>query len=164
MIPMVTEDARVPTETCTHSRMIAAHKGGMVIQKLEPGNEVCHILLASILIFLLGSTMISCAKISDLINTPQIKSAENLDKSKTPEIERADKARNIKTKEWVGHHRDELATRRGLPSHEARLAHGGRSLVYQQQGGSGNQRNPRCRTVFITDAQGIIQAAADYAC
>ena len=171
--------------------MITAHKGERGIQKLEPENELGHILRVPILLCLLGSTMSSCAKISEVMNPPQVKSAENSDTptqelkspensdtsktpeiksaeksdtSKTPEIRRADKAPNIKTKEWVGHHRDELATRQGPPSHEARLAHGGRSLVYQQQRGSPNQRHPHCRTVFITDAQGMIQAAADYAC
>ena len=172
--------------------MIAAHTGERHVQKLGAANEVGHILWVPLLLCLLGSTMSSCAKISEVMNPPQIQRAENSDIRNTPkrtsagnsensnppeitsaehsdrsqmsEIEKADKARTIKTKEWVGHHRAELATRRGPPSHEAPLAHGGRSLVYQQQRGSGNQRHPRCRTVFITDAQGMIQAAADYAC
>ena len=172
--------------------MIAVHNRERGIHKLGAANEVRHILLVPLLLCLLGSTMSSCAKISEVINTPQIKRAENADtrntpektsagnseksnppeitsaehsdRSQMPEIKKADKARTIKTKEWVGHHREELATRRGPPSHEAPLAHGGRSLVYQQQRGSANQRHPRCRTVFITDAQGMIQAAADYAC
>jgi len=114
---------------------MAARKGEMVIQKRELENTFGH-LLVPILLFLLGATMISCA--------------ENSGK--------------FKTQDWVGHHRDELATRQGPPSHEARLAHGGRSLVYQQQGGVAKQRHHRCRTVFITDSQGIIQAAANYSC
>jgi hypothetical protein len=122
----------------------------MVIKNLEPGNQFGHTLLVPILMFLLGSTLISCAKNSGEIKTQEIKSAGNSGK--------------IKTQDWVGHHRDELATRRGPPSNEARLAHGGRSLVYQQQEGSAKQRHNRCRSVFITDSQGIIQAAADYSC
>ena len=155
--------------------MIAAHNGERGIHKLGAANEVGHILWVPILLCLLGFTMISCAKISGSMHTPQIQRAENADTRKTPERtsaehtdrsqmperEKADKARTLQTKEWVGHHRVELATRWGPPSHEAPLAHGGRSLVYQQPRRSGNQKHPRCRTVFITDAQGMIQAAAD---
>ena len=130
---------------------MTARKGEMVIQKRKPGNAFWHILLVPILLFLLGATMISCAENSD-------------NKIKTPVINSAGNSRKIKTQDWVGRHRDELATRQGPPSHEARLAHGGRSLVYQQQAGPPNQRHPHCRTVFITDSQGIIQAAANYSC
>jgi hypothetical protein len=96
-----------------------------------------HILLGTLLIVVIGVTMISCTG--------------NSDHSK-------------KAHDWVGHHRDELTALRGQPSHEAPLAHGGRSLVYQRQGGPVNQRRARCRTVFITDAKGIIQSAGEYPC
>ena len=139
-------------------------RGERGIKTLAAANEVGHILVVPLLLLLLASTISSCAKISDTTHTQEIKRAENSDTSTTPEIKRAEKAPTIKTKEWVGHHRDELMTRRGPPSHEARLAHGGKSLVYQQPRGSPNQKHSHCRTVFITNAQGIIQAAADYAC
>ncbi len=99
--------------------------------------EFMHILLGTLLMVGIGVTMISCAG-----NSGHIK----------------------KTQDWVGHHRDELTTLRGLPSHEAPLAHGGSSLVYQQQGGSAKQRRSHCRTVFITDSKGIILGAGDYSC
>ena len=95
-----------------------------------------HILLGTLLTVVIGVTMISCAGTSGRMNT----------------------------KDWVGHHRDELTTVRGLPSQEAPLAQGGRSLVYQQQGGPTNQRRARCRTVFITDSKGMILGAGEYPC
>ena len=99
-------------------------------------NEFMHIRLGTLLMVVIGITMISCAGNSG----------------------------HIKTQDWVGHHRDELTTLRGLPSHEAPLAHGGRSLVYQQHGGPANQRRTRCRTVFITDSKGMILGAGEYPC
>jgi hypothetical protein len=99
-------------------------------------NQLMHILLGTFLTVVIGVTMLSCAGNSG----------------------------HIKTKDWVGHHRDELTTLRGLPSHEAPLGHGGRSLVYQQHGGPANQRRTRCRTVFITDAKGMILEAGEYPC
>lgn len=98
--------------------------------------ECMHILLGALLIVVIGVTMMSCAGNSAHMNT----------------------------QDWVGHHRDELTTLRGLPSDEAPLPHGGSSLVYQQQGGSANQRRTRCRTVFNTDAKGIILGAGEYHC
>ena len=70
-------------------------------------NEFAHILLGTILMFLIALTMISCAE----------------------------KLGHLKTQEWVGHHRDELTTLRGLPSHEAPLGDGRRSLVYRDKVG-----------------------------
>ena len=99
-------------------------------------NEFAHILLGTILLFFIALTMMSCAE----------------------------KSGHLKTQEWVGHHRDELTTLRGLPSHEAPLADGRRSLVYQRQGGPVNHTRDRCRTVFITDSKGIILGAGDYSC
>ena len=101
-----------------------------------PMKECMHIQLGFLLMVVTGVTMISCTGHSGHMNT----------------------------KDWVGHHRDELTALRGLPSHEAPLAHGGRSLVYQQHGALAHQRHARCRTVFTTDSKGMIQGAGEYPC
>ena len=57
-------------------------------------NQLMHILLGTVLTVVIGVSMLSCAGHSEHMNT----------------------------KDWVGHHRDELTTLRGLPSRMADAA------------------------------------------